>query len=266
MTQGQSPSLFSPTAAFASLPGKLLPCQAAQLCLPQCLSYPSNAQNTTMNSSGGFPTLEAGVPKGNRALLWKPELQLGPISLLGGSTLRFTETNPPPLPNPAAPSTPRPCRGHWYLPTYEHPNSEPAAQIYPSLQTPSAGPWNSEPCPRPWSPGPCSLSPARGDCFTGAPQKQGTPLLRVKPRPVREKTAFLMLTAALRGRMGSACSPDAAAGSLQGQAGHRFLQPCSVTEDLRQHSWQDRSQPTPLIHTMRQEAPGISLSLCAATG
>lgn len=166
----------------------------------------------------------------------------------------------PALSQEAVLSPPAPLRGHWHLPMYEHPNSEPAARIYPSPQTPSAGPWSSEPCPRPWSPGPCFSSPARGDCFTDAPQTQGTSLLRAKPRPARKKPAVLRLMTALQGRTGSAHSPGAAAGSLWVQPGCRFLQPWAVPKEPGQRSQHCSSQPTTLACTTRLQARA-SLSL-----
>ena len=169
----QPPSLSSPSAAIhAGLFARQAPSppSSGDASSPACLSAPTE-NRTAVTAQGGSPLPEAGAPQGNRALLRKPEKQLGPSPLPRASVLWFTLRSPRP-PKPAAPSPPGPLRGHRHLPMYEHPNSEPAARICPSLQTPSAGPSSSKPYPRPWSPGPCFLSPAREDYFTDAPQKQ----------------------------------------------------------------------------------------------
>lgn len=65
---------------------------------PNVSHIPQTQRTELCEQLGGFPTPEAGVPEGNRALLWKPDLQLGPGCLPRGM-LQFTEK--PTLPDPS---------------------------------------------------------------------------------------------------------------------------------------------------------------------
>lgn len=98
-----------------------------------------------------------------------------------------------------------------HSPRCERPSSALAARIYPSLPTPSAGPWSSGPCPRPWSPAPCFSSPAGGNSFRNAPR--GTDESKHCPN---SSPGRMNLSEATRSRGGPVLGRVAVGGSQRG--------------------------------------------------